>query len=112
MNARRELSATSLFWPAAAPASVPLSELPPQPHLRPVKVLHVITRFIDGSGGNTLVSALGIDRGRFEPWSAGCPEGDLWAKAEAAGIKTVKLPRFREVLAPLDDVAVLVDLVS
>jgi glycosyltransferase involved in cell wall biosynthesis len=98
-------------WPVAPPPVVPSSEPARQPVLARIKVLHVITRFIDGAGGNTLVSVLGVDRRRFEPWVAGAPVGQLWIRAERAGIRTVKFPRFREVLSPIDDLVVLLDLV-
>ena len=41
-------------WPPAPPSVVPEDELPAQPDPRRVKVLHVITRFGGGSGGNML----------------------------------------------------------
>jgi glycosyltransferase involved in cell wall biosynthesis len=85
--------------------------LPEQPTLPRVKVLHVITRFWAGAGGNTLLSAVGMDATRYEVWVAGCPGGPLWEPARRAGVRTIELPRFREVLAPLDDLYVLVQLV-
>jgi glycosyltransferase involved in cell wall biosynthesis len=116
MSPRRRLSKGSARplpggWPAAPPAIVAPDELPSQPATPPIKVLHVITRFIDGSGGNTLLSVLGVDRRRYQPWVAGSPVGTLWDEAERAGIRTVKLPRLREVLSPVDDLAVLLQLV-
>ncbi|HWC87574.1 MAG TPA: glycosyltransferase family 4 protein [Solirubrobacteraceae bacterium] len=74
-------------------------------------MLHVVTRFIDGAGGNTLLSALGTDPHRYEVWVTGGPGGPLWERAEEAGIRTVVLDRFREVLSPGDDFRVLVALV-
>ncbi|MEA2555640.1 MAG: hypothetical protein QOI60_971, partial [Actinomycetota bacterium] len=65
--------------PGSATASLP--EGPPSPR---VKVLHVITRFSAGAGGNTLVSAAGMDPARYDVWIAGCEGGELWARAEAA----------------------------
>jgi glycosyltransferase involved in cell wall biosynthesis len=65
-------------------------------------VLHVITRFWAGAGANTLLSALGMDRGTYEVWVAGVPGGDLWQRARAGGVHTVEIPGFREVLAPAD----------
>jgi glycosyltransferase involved in cell wall biosynthesis len=85
--------------------------LPPQPSPAKVKVLHVITRFWAGAGGNTLLSAIGMDPGRYEVWIAGTPGGPLWARAQEAGIKTVQLRRFTEVISPLNDLAVLVELI-
>jgi hypothetical protein len=70
-------------------------------------VLHVITRFWAGAGGNTLLSALGADPRRYEVWVAGAEGGPLWARARQAGLGTVELRRFREVLSPADDLYVL-----
>ena len=44
-------------WPAIPRWVVARARLPQQPELPRTKVLHVITRFIGGSGGNTLLSA-------------------------------------------------------
>jgi glycosyltransferase involved in cell wall biosynthesis len=98
-------------WPAVPPAVVPESALPAQPSLPRIKVLHVITRFWAGAGGNTLLSAVGMDPDRYEAWVTGCPGGPLWERARRAGVGTVELRRFREVLAPFDDLYVLVQLV-
>jgi glycosyl transferase family 4 len=76
-----------------------------------VKVLHLVTRFVDGAGGNTLLSVLGADHTRYDVWVAGAPGGPLWERVERAGIRTVKLARLREVVAPLNDLAVLFGLV-
>ncbi|MFF7639501.1 UDP binding domain-containing protein [Streptomyces canus] len=48
-------------WSTAPPPVAPVAELPPLPTLSRVKVLHVITRLQAGAGGNTLLSALGMD---------------------------------------------------
>jgi glycosyltransferase involved in cell wall biosynthesis len=101
----------STSWPSAPPPVVPLSSLPPQPARDPVKVLHVITKFLAGAGGNTLVSVLGADRSRYELWVTGAAGGPLWERAERHGVKTVKLDRFREILSPVDDFIVLLELV-
>jgi glycosyltransferase involved in cell wall biosynthesis len=77
--------------------------LPTQPQLPRIKVLHVITRFIAGSGGNTLASAVGADPDRYETWVAAMPGGPLWAEAEAAGVRTVELPHMRETISPWAD---------
>jgi glycosyltransferase involved in cell wall biosynthesis len=98
-------------WPADLQLVIPLSLLPAQPERPKVKVLHIITRFMDGSGMSTLVTLLGADRTRYDVWLASSPPGDLWERAERSGVKTVKLPRLREVIAPLDDVIVLFQLV-
>jgi YD repeat-containing protein len=101
----------SASWPAAPDPVVPLSELPPQPGRRPVKVLHVVTKFVDGAGGNTLLSVLGADRTRYDVWVAACPGGPLWERAERHGIPTVKLPRLREEVSALNDLMALIALV-
>ena len=103
--------ASGLEWPATMPAVIPPESLPPQPRLPRIKVLHVITRFWAGAGGNTLLSALGTDPERYDVWVAGAEGGPLWAHAEQAGLATVKLRRFREVLSPVDDLYVLWQLV-
>jgi glycosyltransferase involved in cell wall biosynthesis len=97
-------------WPAAPLPVVPVSTLPPQPERSRVKVLHIITRFIAGAGGNTLLTVLGADHERYEVWVVSSPEGSLWERAESDGVKTVKLPRLREVLSALDDLIVLAQL--
>jgi len=85
--------------------------LPPQPLPSRVKVLHVITKFWAGAGGNTLLTVLGADPARYETWVAGCEGGPLWERAEQAGIKTVQLRRFRETISPFNDLYVLVQLI-
>ncbi|KOG34320.1 hypothetical protein ADK37_19730 [Streptomyces resistomycificus] len=67
-----------------------------------IKVLHVITRLQAGAGGNTLLSAQGMDPGRYEVWIAGVPGGDLWERARAAGVRTAEIPGFRHTLTPAD----------
>ncbi len=98
-------------WPIPSELVVPAAALPPQPAPAKVKVLHVITRFWAGAGGNTLLSAVGMDPDRYEVWVAGAPGGPLWARAEAAGVRAVRLRRFKEVLSPADDLYVLAQLV-
>jgi glycosyltransferase involved in cell wall biosynthesis len=98
-------------WPSVSTDVVRRSRPPPQPSHPGIKVLHVVTRFIDGAGGNTLLSALGADPERHEVWVAGAPGGPLWKRAERHGIGTVKLPHLREVVSPLHDLIVLVELV-
>lgn len=98
-------------WPSL-PARVVLERrLPPQPEPPKVKVLHVITRFVAGSGGNTLVSAVDIDRDRYETWVAGMPGGPLWEQAEAAGVRTVHLSHMRERISPLHDALTCLELI-
>jgi glycosyltransferase involved in cell wall biosynthesis len=97
-----------------APAGLPVARtgLPAgQAQSDKVKVLHIITRFMDGSGGNTLLSAIGVDARRYDVWIAGSPAGSLWERAIVGGVTPVKLSRLREVVAPLDDFIVLRDLV-
>jgi glycosyltransferase involved in cell wall biosynthesis len=98
-------------WPDPPPPVAAPAALPPAPRRAPIKVLHVITRFIAGAGGNTLLTALGTDRDRYEVWVAGAAGGPLWKRAADAGVRTVELPRFREVISPLDDLAVLAQLI-
>lgn len=98
-------------WTSAPPLVVPRSSLPEQPVLPKVKVLHVITRFIAGSGGNTLVSAAGMDPSRYETWVAAMPGGPLWEEAEHAGVRTVRLRHMRERISPWHDLLVTAELV-
>jgi glycosyltransferase involved in cell wall biosynthesis len=77
-----------------------------------VKVLHVITRFIAGSGGNTLMSAAGMDPERYEVWVAAMPGGPLWDEARAAGVHTVEVTQLRETISPWHDVRACLQLVS
>lgn len=98
-------------WPPPPAPVVPLSALPPQPDLPRTKVLHVITRFEAGAGGNTLLSAMGMDAERYHVWIAGCDGGSLWERAERAGIHTVRLGRLRHEISPVNDAAALVELV-
>lgn len=60
-------------WPAPPPQVAPAATLPTPPVLPRIKVLHVITRFVAGAGGNTLLSAEGMDPERYEVWIAGVP---------------------------------------
>jgi glycosyltransferase involved in cell wall biosynthesis len=99
------------WWPAAPPRSASRESPPPQARRERIKVLHVITRFMDGSGGNTLLSAIGTAPGSYEMWVASSPGGPLWDRALNNGIRVVRLRRLREVVAPLDDAVVLWQLV-
>lgn len=76
-----------------------------------MKVLHVITRFIAGSGGNTLISAADLDQKRYESWVAAMPGGPLWDQAAAAGVHTVHLAHMRERISPLHDALACLELV-
>lgn len=98
-------------WPSLPARVVSERRLPPQPEPPKVKVLHVITRFVAGSGGNTLVSAVDIDRDRYETWVAGMPGGPLWEQAEAAGVRTVHLSHMRERISPLHDALTCLELI-
>ncbi|MFJ3669991.1 glycosyltransferase [Streptomyces sp. NPDC090106] len=100
----------SFRWPAPPPRVASAARLPESPTLPRVKVLHVITRFVTGAGGNTLLTAEGTDPDRYEVWIAGVPGGELWERARAAGLRTVEIPGFRHTLSPLDPL-VLVRLV-
>ncbi|HEX8857786.1 MAG TPA: glycosyltransferase family 4 protein [Actinomycetes bacterium] len=99
-------------WPSDAFAGAAGAEaLPPQPAPPRIKVLHVITKFWAGAGGNTLLTVLGADPARYETWVAGCEGGPLWERAERAGVRAVRLKRFHETIAPLADLYVLLQLV-
>ena len=74
-------------WPTCPPPAVGELDLPAQPSVPRVKVLHVITRFWAGAGGNTLLSALGMNSDLYEVWVAGAPGGPLWAQAAAGGVR-------------------------
>lgn len=97
-------------WLAAPPPVTGVGVLPPPPVPRRLKLLHVITRFEAGAGGNTLLSASGMDRSRYDVWIAGGAGGPLWERAEAAGLKTVQLPGFWKEVAPKDDLKILLAL--
>jgi glycosyltransferase involved in cell wall biosynthesis len=98
-------------WPAVPAPVVDPGSAALQPRFAKIKTLHIITRFKDGSGGNTLVTLLGADRARYDLWVAGSPGGPLWERAANSGVRTVQLGRLREKIAPLDDVIVLFQLV-
>lgn len=98
-------------WTPAGTPVVPVDVLPDQPSLPRIKVLHVITKFWAGAGGNTLLTAIGTDPARYEVWVAGCEGGPLWQRAQSAGIRTVQLRGFRETIAPLHDLRVLLQLI-
>lgn len=87
------------------------SAIPSAPPLPRVKVLHVITRLDAGAGGNTLVSAVGMDRRRYEVWIAGAAGGPLWKDARQQGIQTVEMACLRREVAPLEDLRAFVALV-
>jgi glycosyltransferase involved in cell wall biosynthesis len=85
--------------------------LPPQPAPDRIKILHVITNFTTGAGGNTLLSAIGMDTDRYEVFIASSPGGEFWDRAEAAGVKARRLRGFVREIAPLKDLSVLLQLV-
>jgi hypothetical protein len=97
-------------WPAAPPPVVYPVSAALQTQLAKIKILHIITRFKDGSGGNTLVTLLGADRARYDLWVAGSPGGPFWEQVANSGVRTVQLSHLREKIAPLDDVVVLFQL--
>jgi glycosyltransferase involved in cell wall biosynthesis len=99
-------------WLPAPPPVVPPGRFPPGPAPARVKVLHVITRFEAGAGGNTLLSAVGMDRRRYEVWVAGGAGGPLWEQAERQGVRTVQLPGLVREVAPAADLRVLLRLVG
>jgi glycosyltransferase involved in cell wall biosynthesis len=75
-------------------------------------VLHVITQLDAGAGGNTLMSATGMDRTRYETWIAGGPGGPLWATARRAGVHVVELPHLHRDVSAVEDMRTLIELVS
>ncbi len=92
--------------PPVEPVAAP-DDLPPRPPSSRIKVLHVITKFTTGAGGNTLLSATGMDPAVYEVWIATSSGGELWERAERGGIRMVALRRFRETISPLNDLFVL-----
>ena len=98
-------------WLPRLPRVVSSIALPPQPVPDRIKVLHVITNFTTGAGGNTLLSSMGMDPDRYEVFIASSPGGEFWDRAEAAGIKTRRLPGFVREIAPLKDLSVLFQLI-
>ena len=98
-------------WLPRIPRVVSSIALPPQPAPDRIKVLHIITNFTTGAGGNTLLSAIGMDPDRYEVFIASSPGGEFWDRAEAAGVKTRRLPGFVREIAPLRDLSVLFQLI-
>jgi len=98
-------------WAAAPPAVLTDSSLPAAPPARRLKVLHVITAFEAGAGGNTLLSAAGMDRARYETWVAGSADGPLWDDARSAGVRTVRIEGFDKAVSPRHDPVVLATLI-
>ena len=99
------------IWPGVWATVVPSRRLPEQPAVPKVKVLHVITRFIGGSGGNTLISAVDMDPDRYETWVAAMPGGPLWEEARAGGVRTVYVRHMRERISPVDDLLACLELI-
>ena len=93
----------SADWGYIPPLVEAPGNLPPGPTHPPVRVLHVLTKFEAGAGGNTLLSATGMDPARYEVWIVGSEGGPLWALAEQAGIRTAPLPNMGRELSPLAD---------
>jgi glycosyltransferase involved in cell wall biosynthesis len=87
------------------------ADLPASPALPRVKVLHVITRLDAGAGGNTLLSAAGMDRRRYDVWIAGAAGGPLWKDARARGVRTVELTTLCREVSPVADLRALVSLI-
>lgn len=107
----REQGTVTSAWPAVPPGVVPAADLPPQPHRARIKLLHVITRLAGGSGGNTLMSAAGMDRDRYDVWLAGAPGGQMWQEARRSGVRAAPIPHMRERISPTDDLLALGELV-
>ena len=99
-------------WSPAPELVATRGAFPEAPATVPVKVLHVITRFEAGAGGNTLLSAAGMDPGRYEVWVAGGAGGPLWEQARRRGVRTVELRGLRREVAPLADLRCLMQLVA
>lgn len=97
-------------WPTAPAQVVDGSRLPPQPPTGRVKVLHLITRLAGGAGGNTLLSAIGMDPDRYEVVLAGGAGGRLWERAREAGIRTLEIPSLVEQIDPRRDPVALATL--
>jgi glycosyltransferase involved in cell wall biosynthesis len=102
----------TVSWVGAPPPVVARGEHPAAPSGRRVKVLHVITRLEAGAGGNTLLSAMGMDRGRYETWVAGGAGGPLWEEARRAGVRTVEIPGLVREVSPVADVRALATLTA
>jgi glycosyltransferase involved in cell wall biosynthesis len=98
-------------WLSTPPPVMEPGWLPARPPRRRIKVLHLITRLDAGAGGNTLVSALNMDRQRYEVWIAAGGQGPLWERVDEAGIPAVRLLQFRREVSPIRDAAVLVRLI-
>jgi glycosyltransferase involved in cell wall biosynthesis len=101
-----------LRWITAPPPVGAEEALPAAPPSRRIKVLHVITAFEAGAGGNTLLSAAGMDPAGYETWIAGDAAGPLWAQAQAAGVRTVRIAGFGKQVAPRADIVVLRRLIA
>lgn len=71
----------------------------------------MITKFVDGAGGNTLLTVLGVDRERYDVWVAGSRGGPLWQRAERHGIHTVELAHMRGPISVLHDILAVAELV-
>jgi glycosyltransferase involved in cell wall biosynthesis len=99
-------------WRDAPTPVGPLDDLPPALSGRRVKVLHILTKFEAGAGGNTLLSATGMDPARYDMWILGGEEGPLWVLAERAGIRTVPMRNFRRELDPVADFLILARLIG
>jgi glycosyltransferase involved in cell wall biosynthesis len=99
-------------WSPAPEPVAARGAFPDAPPGVPVKVLHVITRFEAGAGGNTLLSAAGMNRERYDVWVAGGAGGPLWEQARRLHVRTVELPGLRREVAPLADLRTLVRLVA
>lgn len=97
-------------WLPTPPTVLPAGRFPSGPPPVPVKILHVITRFEAGAGGNTLLSAAGMDPRRYQVWVAGGEGGPLWEQAERDGVRIVRIAGFRREVAPVADLIVFLRL--
>ena len=98
-------------WPSPPLPVVPAGQLPPQPAPSRIKILHVTTKMAGGSGGNVVLSAAGMDPRVYEVWIAGSAGGPRWQDLDGIDVRAVELPRFREVISPINDLIVLVQLI-
>ena len=75
-----------------------------------VRVAQVVTRFIAGAGGVALRGALALDPERFAVTILAGEGGPLFAEAERAGLRVVRLRHMRPALLPLEDWRALAEL--
>lgn len=77
-----------------------------------LRVAQVVTRFIAGAGGVALRGALALDPDHYDVTILTADGGSLLAKAEAGGLKVVRLRHLVPDLDPLQDARALRELVG